>query len=89
MDEIRQCKVIQVIATEVIRGDGKETIMRGVMQYWGLDGALLAENDPCAGKEKVGDSSHFDLSGMTEKQPGESVLEFEQRKRDYIRFTRR
>lgn len=40
-------KVIQVIETELKRGKGVEDDpIRGVMQYWSLDGELLAENDP-------------------------------------------
>lgn len=41
-------KVIQVIESETLRGNGSTTIMRGVKQYWTLDGDLLAEVDPCA-----------------------------------------
>lgn len=50
-------KVIQVIETDLLkRGDGKTTILRGVKQYWSLDGKLLAEVDPCAGRsDKVED----------------------------------
>lgn len=41
-------KVIQVIETEVTRGKGEEgDPLRGVTQYWSLEGDLLAENDPC------------------------------------------
>lgn len=41
-------KVIQVIEVEITRGNGVEgDVMRGVTQYWSLDGTLLAENDPC------------------------------------------
>lgn len=40
-------KVIQVIETEVTRGKGvDDDPLRGVMQYWSLDGELLAESDP-------------------------------------------
>lgn len=40
-------KVIQVIETEVKRGKGVlDDPMRGVTQYWSLDGELLAEHDP-------------------------------------------
>jgi hypothetical protein len=42
-------KVIQVIEVEITRGKGTEdSVMRGVTQYWSLDGELLAENDPLA-----------------------------------------
>ena len=40
-------KVIQVIETEITRGKGIEgDPIRGVTQYWSLDGDLLAEHDP-------------------------------------------
>lgn len=45
-------RVIQVIETESIRGNGtNEDKCRPIKQYWNFDGNLLAENDPCA-KEK-------------------------------------
>ena len=45
-------QVIQVIETELLRGEGtNEDMCRIVKQYWSFDGELLAENDPCA-KEK-------------------------------------
>jgi hypothetical protein len=41
-------KVIQVIEVEVKRGKGiEDDPIRGVMQYWSLEGELLAESDPC------------------------------------------
>jgi hypothetical protein len=40
-------RVIQVIETAEKRGKGVEgDPIRGVIQYWSLDGELLAENDP-------------------------------------------
>lgn len=45
-------RVIQVIETRALRGNGTENDMcREVKQYWDFEGNLLAENDPCA-KEK-------------------------------------
>ena len=45
-------RVIQVIETTALRGNGTEEDMcRQVQQYWDFDGNLLAENDPCT-KEK-------------------------------------
>lgn len=42
-----KAKVIQVIVTEALRGEGTKTdVCRCVMQYWDFDGRLLAENDP-------------------------------------------
>lgn len=43
-------KVIQVIITQSLRGDGqtKEDPCRCVTQYWDFDGRLLAEDDPTA-----------------------------------------
>ena len=45
-------KVIQVIETMQTRGNGVTTVMRGVKQYWSLDGELLAEVDPCPGESE-------------------------------------
>lgn len=48
-------RVIQVIETNALRGDGtQDDPCRIVKQYWDFDGILLAENDPVM-KEK-GDS---------------------------------
>lgn len=45
-------KVIQVIVTESLRGEGtREDLSRVVTQYWDFEGNLLAENDPYT-KEK-------------------------------------
>lgn len=41
-------RIIQVIETQSLRGDGTEGDMcRIVKQYWDFDGNLLAESDPC------------------------------------------
>jgi len=41
-------RVIQVIETEVARGEGTvEDVFRQVTQYHTLDGEFLAERDPC------------------------------------------
>ena len=46
-------KVIQVIETVAMRGDGSpENMCRWVRQYWSLEGELLAENDPCEEEKK-------------------------------------
>lgn len=43
----KMAKVIQVIETEECRGKGTpDSPLRGVKQYWSLDGKLLAEFDP-------------------------------------------
>lgn len=40
-------KVIQVIETISIKGNGTEDDpARAVKQYWSFDGAMIAENDP-------------------------------------------
>ena len=40
-------RLIQVIETTLERrGDGKETPIRIIRQYWSEDGELLAESDP-------------------------------------------
>lgn len=45
-------RVIQVIESEEIRGSGKfRDPCRRVMQYYTLDGVLLAEYDPCKESE--------------------------------------
>lgn len=42
-----EAKVIQVIETNLYRrGNGKDTPIRQIVQYWSLDGKLLAEVDP-------------------------------------------
>lgn len=44
---VRGVKVIQVIEVISLRGKGTEDeIYREVIQYWSLDGVLLAEHDP-------------------------------------------
>lgn len=46
-------KVIPVIETKSPRGRGTEDDMvRIVVQYWSLNGKLLAENDPCEMKKE-------------------------------------
>lgn len=47
-------KVIAVIETTLTRrGDGKDTVLRIVKQYWSLEGELLAECDPVVGDDRV------------------------------------
>ena len=49
-DQLRMgtmAKIIQVIEAEITRGNGRDTILRPVKQYWSLEGELLAECDPC------------------------------------------
>lgn len=49
-----RARVIQVIETTSLRGEGTETDKcRMVKQYWGLEGKLLAENDPCMKPERI------------------------------------
>lgn len=44
---VKKAKIIQVIETEATRGLGTEKDpARVVIQYWDLDGKLLAEMDP-------------------------------------------
>lgn len=46
-------RVIQVIVTESLRGEGTEKdLCRIVTQYWDFNGNLLAENDPCVMEKK-------------------------------------
>lgn len=42
----RKARVIEVIETVSIRGNGVDTTVREVIQYWSKDGVLLAEKDP-------------------------------------------
>lgn len=42
----RSVEVIEVIKTVAIRGNGADTLLREVIQYWDLEGKLLAEYDP-------------------------------------------
>jgi len=42
-----KAKLIQVIQTESMRGKGEgESPLRRVIEYWSLEGELLAESDP-------------------------------------------
>lgn len=43
----RSAEVISVIKTVSTRGNGVDSVFREVIQYWSLDGKLLAESDPC------------------------------------------
>lgn len=43
----RNAKLIEVIQTVSIRGNGVYTPVREVIQYWSKEGILLAEKDPC------------------------------------------
>ena len=41
------CEVMQVIHSQIVRGEGtEEDMVRYVDQYWSLEGELLAEYDP-------------------------------------------
>lgn len=56
MSEIQadNARVVQVIETTLTRrGDGRDTVLRVVKQYWSFEGELLAENDPCAGDDSA------------------------------------
>lgn len=43
---IRSVEMVEVVKTVSLRGDGNETPIREVVQYWNKDGTMLAENDP-------------------------------------------
>ena len=71
MTEEISAKTIALIETVSLRGDGKETILREVKQYWDFEGKLVAENDPCAGKDSAKDyedrhpfGKEFQLDGI-------------------------
>ncbi|MDQ0270758.1 hypothetical protein [Cytobacillus purgationiresistens] len=42
----RRARIIEVIETVSIRGNGVDTVLREVTQYWSKEGVLLAESDP-------------------------------------------
>lgn len=47
-------RVVPVIETRSLRGNGtEEDKCREVIQYWSLEGELLAESDPCAKEKRV------------------------------------
>lgn len=47
-------KLITVIKTESLRGDGTEKDpCRTVVQYWSLEGELLAEKDPLSNEFSI------------------------------------
>lgn len=49
MSPIHNCKLVQVVRTEVCAGAGTEfDPCRVVVQYWSVEGELLATHDPCA-----------------------------------------
>lgn len=43
----RSARIVEVIETVSIRGDGVDTPVREVVQYWSKEGVLLSEQDPC------------------------------------------
>ena len=46
-------KIIQVIETRSNRGNGTmDDVSRQVVQYWSMDGKLLAERDPYTAKDE-------------------------------------
>jgi len=45
----RSARLIEVIETVSTRGNGVDTPVREVIQYWSKEGVLLAEQDPCNG----------------------------------------
>lgn len=45
----KEVMVMQVIrTTNLRRGDGVNTPIRAITQFWSMDGELLAEVDPCS-----------------------------------------
>lgn len=49
----RKARIIEVIETISIRGNGVDTVLREVIQYWSKGGELLAENDPYCEKDNT------------------------------------
>jgi hypothetical protein len=52
-ETVRRVKLIEVIETVSLKGNGIDTIAREVTQYWSKEGVLLAENDRLKGENKV------------------------------------
>jgi hypothetical protein len=48
----KSARVISVVETISLRGNGKDDHIREVHQYWSVDGKLLAEHDPAADDER-------------------------------------
>ncbi len=68
----RKAEVIQVIRTTLLkRGSGKapDDPLRGVVQFWSLDGRLLAENDSWDGipADQIDPGGAGKLTAMEEK----------------------
>ena len=42
-----KAKIVEVIKTASLKGDGRKEICRQVEEYWSMDGQLLWEKDPC------------------------------------------
>lgn len=61
----RSAKAIQVIETLCVRGAGtEESPVRTVVQYWSMEGKLLAENDPEANRVRK-------LPDISDSQPSQ------------------
>lgn len=61
----RSVKVIQVVETLCARGAGTdESPVRTVVQYWSMEGKLLAENDPEANR-------FYKLPDISDSQPSQ------------------
>lgn len=43
----RSVKLVEVIETVTIKGNGVSSPVREVIQYWSKEGKLLGEIDPC------------------------------------------
>lgn len=66
-------KVMQVIQSEVIRGDGHGTVLRKVVQYHTMEGELLAENDPCP-NDKVAKPTIEELERLLQREDDTPVM---------------
>jgi len=51
MDTVRVIEVVETTLTR--RGNGKDTPIRIITQYWSKDGELLAERDPSPDEERT------------------------------------
>lgn len=72
-DGTDSAKVIQVIETRSCRGRGTaDDLSRQVVQYWSMEGELLAEKDPYTESKKYVPHKKWDIDGelyLTETIP--------------------
>ena len=55
-------RIVHLIESETMRGNGISTAMRAVRQFWTLNGDLVFEIDPCP-DDKVRDERDTETTG--------------------------